>query len=381
MTPPLPAKTDILVIGGGIAGCAIAYYLAQAGAGVVLLERHSLNTLASGSNAGSVHAQIPQHEFLKLGEDWARGFAPAIPLLMDSIALWRDLPAELDADLELSLDGGLMVARTEAQMQSVARKVAIEQAHGLPVELLSAADLRRIAPYIAGDMVGGSFCSIEGRANPLLVTPNFARRAAELGAIVRTNTALQGLSRDGDGFAAATSAGPISARRVVNCAGADAARVAAMLGLDLPLEGFAIQVNVTVAAQPLVPHLVYFAAGQLTLKQAHNGGFLIGGGWPAARDPATGRPVVDPRSAQANLRLAASVVPGLAAVPLLRTWPAVVNGTPDWRPILGEAPGIAGFYLCCFPWIGFSAGPIAARSVADQVLGRPPSTNFARLMQ
>ncbi len=359
----------MLVIGGGIAGCACAYYLAGGGAEVVLIERHDVNTLASGSNAGSIHAQIPQHEFLKLGEDWALAFAPTIPLLLDSVGLWRGLGAELGADLHLSLEGGVMVARTEAQLRAVERKAAIERRHGLDVRMLSRGDLLAVAPYVGEDTVGGAFCAGEGKADPLAVAPAFARRAAERGAVIRTRTALTGLSRERQGFLAVTSAGSITARRVVNCAGADAARIAAMVGLSLELQGFPIQVNVTLPTAPLVPHLVYYAGGQLTLKQAHNGRFLIGGGWPARRDPG-GRPMVDPASVMANLRLAASVVPALEDTRLLRTWAAVVNGTADWRPILGELPGVAGFFLCCFPWVGFTAGPIAARTVADMVLGR-----------
>jgi sarcosine oxidase, subunit beta len=377
MTNHVPTKTDVLVIGGGIAGCAVACYLAEGGAEVLLVERGALNTAASGSNAGSLHAQIPQHEFLTLGEAWAEHFAPCIPLLRDSIALWRGLEAELGADLEVSLDGGVMVACTEAQLRSVERKAAIERRHGLPVEMLDRAALRALAGYVAEDAIGGAFCPGEGKANPLAVAPAFARRAVRLGADIRPRTAVLSLTREREGFAVATSAGTILARRVVNCAGAEAAGIAAMAGVTLELQGFPIQVNVTLPAAPLVPHLVYYAGGKLTLKQARNGTFLIGGGWPARRDPATGRLAVDPGSMRGNLRLAASLVPALLDVPLLRTWPATVNGTADWRPILGEVPGVPGFFVCCFPWIGFTAGPIAGRIVADLLLGRGASAALA----
>ncbi len=374
MTDRLPARTDVLVIGGGIAGCALAYYLAGEGVDVVLLERHDLNTQASGSNAGSIHAQIPQHEFLHLGEAWARQYAPVIPLMMQSITLWRGLGEELDAPIEVSLDGGLLVARTEAQLAAIRAKAAIEREYGLEVVELSRADLRQVAPYIADDMIGATLCPSEGKANPLLVTPAFARRAEARGALILRHVELTGLARDGAGFAGMTSAGPIAARRVVNCAGADAARIATMLGLRVALEGHAIQVSVTTPVAPLVPHLVYYAGGQLTLKQAAMGAFLIGGGWPASWDE--GRLRINPDSLRANLRLAASVVPALREMELLRAWPAVVNGTADWRPLLGEVPSLRGFFMCCFPWTGFSAGPIVARGVADLVLGRPASAEM-----
>jgi glycine/D-amino acid oxidase-like deaminating enzyme len=73
------------------------------------------------------------------------------------------------------------------------------------------------------------------------------------------------------------------------------------------------------------------------------------------------------------MAIAAGVVPQIANTRTIRSWTAWVNGTSDWRPIIGEAPGIPGFYLALFPWVGFSAGPMTARIISDLVLGRPPT--------
>jgi glycine/D-amino acid oxidase-like deaminating enzyme len=247
--------------------------------------------------------------------------------------------------------------------------------------MLDGAALRDIAGYVADDAIGGSFCPGEGQANPLAVAPAFARRAARLGAVIRPHVTVLNVSRERAGFVVTTSAGTILARRVVNCAGAEAARIAAMLGVSLELQGFPIQVSVTLPAAPLVPHLVYYAGGRLTLKQAANGRFLIGGGWPSRHDPVSGRLMADVSSLQQNLALAASIVPALRDAMLLRTWPAMVNGTPDWRPILGEVPGTPGLFMCCFPWIGFTAGPIAGRVVADLMLGRMSTRALQRVCE
>ena len=369
-------RTDILIVGGGLAGTAVAYYLARGGAEVLLVERSEINAAASGANSGSIHAQIPLEPFLEQGEAWTRGFAPTIPLMVESIRLWGGLEAELGADLEIALPGGLMVAEDERQLRILERKAAVERAHGLPVEILAAPDLRRIAPYLAPDLVGAAFCPIEGKANPQKAAPAFARAAERLGARLECGVALTGLRTGADGFEAGTSTGPITARRVVNCAGAEAAAVAAMVGVELPLQGFPIQVNVTEPVAPLVRHLVYSAGRRLTLKQARSGGLLIGGGYPARLD-AAGRPVVDPAQVRANLAAAIRTVPALAQAQLLRSWAAIVNGTADWRPILGEVPRVRGFWLSLFPWLGFSAGPVAARSVAEAILGRRPEADIS----
>src|SRR4051794_7938318 len=260
-------RTDILVVGGGLAGTAIAYYLARGGADVLLIERTEINALASGANSGSIHAQIPLEPYLEQGEAWTRGFAPTIPLMIASIGLWSGLEAELGADLELELPGGLMVAEDERQLRILERKAAVERAHGLPVEILSPADLRRIAPCLAPDLAGAAFCPIEGKANPQRVAPAFARAAERLGARIRCGVELHGLRPGAPGFPPPPSPGPGRAGRVVNGPGPDAGAGGAMGGIDLPLRGFSIQVNVTEPVAPLVHHLVYSAGQRLTLKQ------------------------------------------------------------------------------------------------------------------
>ena len=375
-------ETDILIIGGGLAGTATAYFLARDGAEVTLVERSDLNTQASGSNAGSIHAQIPHEPFMIEGEDWARIFAPTIPLMLASIRLWQGLEAELGADLEFHLGGGLLVGESEAQLRDIERKARLERAQGLEVELLDAGELRRRAPYLSERMIGGAFCPTEGKANPLKVTPAFAAAARRHGAAIIAHCPVTALTREAGFYRAETGAGSIRARRVVNAAGAEAGQVSAMLGLTLPIQGHPIQVNVTEPVAPLVPHLVYFAGEKLTLKQAANGSFLIGGGWPARwSQRGVGlwgkRPAVDLDSLRANLATAQRVVPALASVRLLRVWPAIVNGTADWKPILGEVPGLPGFFVNMFPWMGFTAGPISALITSELVLGRKPSMDIA----
>jgi sarcosine oxidase, subunit beta len=365
-------KIDVLIIGGGLAGCATAYYLSRAGAEVLLVERSDLNTQASGSNAGSIHAQIPHLTFVEEGDDWARTFAPTIRLLLESVRVWAKVGEELGADLEVATPGGLLVAESDAQMRDVERKAAIERSQGMQIHMLNRADLARIAPYVSERMIGGAFCADEGKANPLKATPAFANAAIRHGAIVNTFTDVVAISAENSGYRVDTNRGTLKARRVVNCAGAQSGRIAKLLGIDLPIEGHAIQISVTEPAESIITHLLYYAGSRLTLKQTAVGTCLVGGGWPARRSLVSDSLTVDPVSLQRNLQVAVRVVPALASLHLVRTWPAIVNGTADWKPILGEIPGYPGFFMNMFPWLGFSAGPIAARIVSDLVLGRTP---------
>lgn len=368
---------DILIVGGGLAGSAAAYYLACEGAAVAVIERFDPNTQASGSNAGSLHAQIPHQEFVNEGEAWARNFAPTIRLLVESIRVWQGLEAELGADLEVSVEGGILLAGSEAEADVVRRKMTIEREHGLEVEWIDRASLSNIAPYAAPGMVGAAFCPTEGKANPLKTTPAFIRAAEKHGARFLTRRNVTNVTAEAGGYRVETSAGPIQARCVVNSAGAEAGRIAGFLGIDLPVEGHPIQVNVTEPVAPFVPHLVYSAGKKLTLKQAKNGSLLIGGGWPARWSRAADRPAVDLASLRSNLATAMAVVPQVASSRLLRVWPAIVNGTADWRPILGEVPGLPGFFMNFFPWMGFTAGPLCAQITAALVLGREPPVDIS----
>lgn len=372
------SKTDILVVGGGLAGCATAYYLARAGAEVTLIEQGELNMQASGSNAGSFHAQIPHITFLEEGDAWARTFAPVVEMLIAAIDVWRGLEAELDADLEVRIGGGILIADRPEQMRDIERRMSFERAHGLEIHTLTREELLALAPYASSRAVGGCYCPIEGKANPLKATAAFARRAQEAGAVFNRNTPLLALEAAAGGYIATTSAGAIQARRVINCAGASGAKVAAMLGIDVAVQGFPIQVNVTAPVAPVIKHLVYAAGHRLSLKQTANGTLLIGGGWPARLDPRTGYAIVDPHSMIENLKTAQLVVPMVAGAHLVRTWAAVVNGTADWKPVIGEAPKHKGFFFNFFPWTGFTAGPISARTTAELVLGRRPSIDIAR---
>ncbi len=365
-------SADVLVVGGGLAGCATAYFLAREGVDVLLIEQHDLNTLASGANAGGIHGQIPHEMFREEGEAWSRFFAPTLPLMLASADLWAGFESELDADLEFSRCGGLLVAETDAQMREIERKARIDREYGVAAELLGRDALRTFAPYLSDHLVGAVYCPNEAKANPLLATPALANEAGRHGARIMRQTRLEALERHTNGFAATTTAGTIRAGKVVNCAGAMAGRVAAMVGIDLPIEGFPIQVNVTEPAAPLVPLLLYSGGERLTLKQTPRGAFLIGGGWPARLDPASGLPAVDHHSVVENLRFAIAAVPQIENVQLVRTWAAMVNGNKDWRPVLGTTGRTPDFYLCMFPWMGFTGGPVAARIVADMVLGRAP---------
>jgi glycine/D-amino acid oxidase-like deaminating enzyme len=367
---------DVIVVGGGATGCATAYYASRAGARVLLLDRWDLNTEASGRNAGSLHGQVQREPFQERGDRWAREWLPALSFLQDSLALWDGLSDELGTDLEVVRRGGLLVADREDQLPDIERKVALENQAGVASRMIGADELRELAPWVCDRAVGGELCPVEGKANPLVTAPAFARRAIAMGASVVTNVRVTGIDRDGAGHAVVTDRGTFRAPRVVLAAGDGLPELGAGVGLSIPVTGEPIQVTVTEPVQPLVKHLVYYAGGRLTFKQAAAGSLLIGGGWPARRAP-DGSWVLNPDSLRENLRVAISVAPAIADVSVIRTWVGIGDATPDLMPIIDEIPGRQGLFVGIYPHMGFTASPLMGRTLARLAVGGSPELDLA----
>ena len=358
---------DVIVIGGGAAGCATTYNLAIKGANVALLEKYDLNTQASGRNAGSLHGQIQFEPFHELGMKWARDFLPGLSFLASSLDLWKNLSAKLDTDLEVGGKGGLMVAQSASDLAALEVKVKLENEIGIASRMVDQRELRELAPYISQKMLGAAFCPIEGKANPLVTAPAFAARAREAGASIATGVEVLDISKENGKFKLQTNVGDFRAEKVVLTANAGLPKLAKSLGLDLPISDVPVQVSVTEQVEKFVNHLIYFTTEKLTFKQANSGSLLIGGGWPARYDN-SGEAVLNLDSLQSNLRVALTVCPSISKVKVIRTWIGVGNGTPDHNPIIGELPDAPGAYVGMYPYMGFTASPLLGEVLSDLVL-------------
>lgn len=367
--------TEVIVIGGGIAGCSTAWCLASDGVDVLLLEQADLCDGASGANSGNLHVQIQAEPFAEHGPDWARRFAPAIPFYRTSMTLWDEADAAFEQDLAIRRVGGVMIATNQAELTMLADKAAIEIAAGSPVEVLSREELRRVVPYVSDEAVGGLYCAEEGMADPLHATTAYAAAAEDAGATLLRGTGVVGIEQTSSGFDVATDSGTFSARRVVNAAGTDVGRVAAMVGGNIESTAFPIQVGVTEPMAPTIGHLVYACGEPLTVKQTHKDTVIIGGGWPA-RVGNGGNAQVSPTSLAGNISVAVRTVPALADARIVRAWAGWVNGNDSWLPVIGELPGVSGFFVNYVPWMGFSGSPAAARIIASLLQGHAPPVDF-----
>ena len=366
-TEPLPVmEAATVVIGAGIVGVSTALFLARAGHDVVVLDRGQPNAGASGGNAGSLHAQLLSFDYGDKAEAGGTPAARTLPLQRASIDLWQTLERELGADFEIKITGGVMVAETERDLAFLAAKTKLERLQGIDCEVIDAAKLRRLEPALDERFVGAAYCPLEGKINPLVATQGILDAALAAGARVIAEAEVRAISTNGKGFVIETQRGVVRAGRVVNATGAFASRTGQMVGAAVPVFGAPLQMIVTEAAEPLVSCLVAHADRHLTLKQAGNGNFIIGGGWTAGLDPVHHHPRPLRESLEGNLWVAQHVLPALRQLNVLRSW-AAMNINIDGAPILGEHPAVPGFFNTVTS-NGYTLGPIMGLTTAELIL-------------
>ncbi len=372
---PLPTVTvDTLVIGGGVAGSCLAYWLAHDGIETMVVERDEVNLQASGANAGSLHVQLLAFDFA-LDPPPANRAADTLPLGPASVALWQEIQRDTGEDLEMKVCGGLMLAENERDIAFLKGKIALERSRGIEAELIGTNELRALEPCIGDVAIAAEWCPGEGKINPLKGTYAVVAKATALGARFRRGSSVTAIERDGTHWKVTTRRGEIRARRVVNAAGPWAAEVARMAGVDIPVRGAPLQMVVTEPTAPTLSRLVAYAHRHLTLKQMGSGAFMIGGGWTAGLDEQHRLSRALRGSVEGNLWIASRAVPALAQLHAIRIW-AGMNVNIDRAPILGEVPGLPGFYNCVSS-NGYTLAPVLARLTAEMLAGRSTSLPVA----
>jgi glycine/D-amino acid oxidase-like deaminating enzyme len=371
-------STDVLIIGGGILGCATAHYLAQRSVEVLLIERNALNREASGANAGSLHIQIhgahyrfQYQESPKAAERMAF-FAASNRLFVEAAQMWVGLEHELDADLGVRLKGGLMVAETKAELAILQEKVEYESTVGLGTQMLTTSEMLAHEPALSKALLGASYCPTEGFANPLLVAPAFMRRAQQLSAArLQLHTRVQGITPGPRGtFEVSTNRGSIVARRIVVAAGAQTRHIGRLVGADLPLMVHPIMVMSTDSRPPILQQLIQHGGTRpLSLRQTQYGTFVIGGGWPASEIAGRPRLGVERQSVAANAAVASDVLPALRETRVTRAWAGMTStvGRKNRVGLLGREKRLGQFYVLVSSGLGFTLGPVLGRLMAELV--------------
>ncbi len=342
--------TEVAIVGGGIAGCATALYLAQRDVPVVMLEKGMAGAQASGVNFGGVRQQ--------------GRLLPELPLARRSREIWPRLASIIGTDCEFVASGHLKLARDDADCEELAAYAVAARDYGLNLDVLDGDQTRRRFPWLSDAVAGASLCPKDGQANPRLVGPAFARAARAAGADIREDTEVPGFAHDGQahdgrGFELTTAGGQVvRARQMLNCAGAWGASVAAAFGETVPLAAIAPQMVVTEPTRHFIEPALGMCDAGIYLRQVARGNVVFGGGAGIA-DTVASRAYVLPEHTLAAGALAASLIPRLANLQIIRVWTGIEGEMPDALPVIGPSQTTAGLWHAFgFSGHGFQLGPV-----------------------
>jgi sarcosine oxidase subunit beta len=352
---------DVVIVGGGIVGASIAYHLTANGCrDVLVIEREAaLGKGSTGKSMGGVRAQFS---------------TPAsIQMSLYSIPFYAGFEERLGYPCDYRPQGYLFCATNDQQMAYLRTNYAQQVKMGLKnVRLVGGDEIRSMFPQLRGDdIVGGSFCSSDGFVDPYSAMIGFMTWATDHGAALWKNTAVTGLVRDADGIASVeTTRGAVATRKVVNCCGAWAASVAKFVGVDVPVEPLR---RMLVPSEPFdefphtAPMIIDMSNGFHFRPEAR--GFLLA--WNDPEETAGFKTEFDSGFVEKILTRAADRVPGFANLPVnpKRAWAGLYEMTPDHHPILGESPGVPGFFLANgFSGHGVMHAPATGKILSDLIL-------------
>ncbi len=348
---------DVVIVGGGVMGCALAYQLARRGLGVLLLERDALGVGSTGRCAGGVRQQFSSEINVRLQR-------LAVRLLLE-------FDEETGGHAGFRQIGYLFLLTSPELVDDFRcllemwRRLGLEEARWT-----TPAEARELVPGLeVGDVLGGTFCPTDGLAGPADVTSGYARAARRFGARLLEGVAVTGLGvRGGRIEEVVTTGGRVSTRLVFDCAGAWSAEIGRMAGLELPVFPYRRHVLVTDAFPELgrtSPMTVDLAASLYFHPEGD--GVLIGmSDWS---EPPTFSTEVDWGLVERMAAAAAARLPALGRAGLKTAWAGLYETTPDHHAILGPAPGVEGFWCACgFSGHGFMQAPAAALVLAQLLL-------------
>ena len=345
---------EVIIIGGGVIGCATAYYLAKAGTSVIVLEGSDhIGNGGSSRNGGGVRQS---------GRD-----PRELPLAMYGIRnLWPHLSEELETDCEYHQDGNLRLGKTEKHREILEGLADRARACGLDVRMIDGDEVRRINPYLSHEVTVASWCPTDGHANPLTTTLGFYKMARRLGARFITGEPVQELRTvKGKIRKVVTPNNVYEGEQVLVAAGLHSREILGTVGIDVPMDSSLLEALVTEAEGPMFDQMLGTADADFYGHQTRHGSFVFGGSSglePFYKD--NGTPVTSSRTAPCICRGIMKYFPDLADAKIVRTWAGWSDRSADGVPVLGAVDEIPGLYAACaFTGHGFGISP----AVGDQL--------------
>ncbi len=348
---------DVVIAGGGIAGCALAYQLAKRQVDVVLLERETLGSQSTGKCAGGVRQQFSLESNVRLQRL--------------SVQMLREFEQETGHPADFRQIGYLFVLTQPQQVEDFRHNMEMWHRVGVTeARWVDAAEAVRMVPVLnVEDVLGCTFCPSDGIASPADVTSGYAAAARRLGARLKEGVEVTGIDiAAGRVQGVRTSGGDIATRLMFNCAGAWSASIGRMAGLEIPVLPYRRQIAVT-GTFPAIPRTTPMTVDFQTSLYFHpEGDGVLIGMTDRSEQPGYGTDV-NWKFLEKMVEQAAWRAPALAGAGVKTAWAGLYEITPDHQAILGPIGELEGFWCAAgFSGHGFMQAPAAALLVTQLLM-------------
>ncbi len=355
------STSDVIIIGGGMIGCATGYYLARKGLKVNLLEKDYLTAGSTGRCIGGIRQQFSTELSIKVA--------------MESMKKFTLMKDELGQDVEFHQGGYLFLAHSEEKKQTYHKLIDIQRSMGLKVEYVGVGEIEKLVPGInPTHLLGGAYCPSDAQANPFLIVDGYAKEIRKKGNIF-PHTEVRAVNMENGRVSSVSTARneTFFAPTVVNAAGPYARDVARMVGLDLPIYAERHEAMITEQMERFFDMMIVdYRADGCYFNQKWGKGSIIGCYTPIPNAPGLDLGTSYEFAREMGRRMA-RLIPKLGDVKIIRQWSGSYEMTPDGNPILDRSD-IEGFWvvggMCGH---GFMLGPEIGWLAAEYINeGQPP---------
>ena len=350
-------SAEIVIIGAGIMGCAIAHALAEKGqSNVVVLERDQIARGATADAAGGIRQQFSS--------------ATNIELATWSVRVWETYEERFGVDINFRQQGYLFLLDSPAEEATFRKNLALQQSMGVPSRWVTPDEIRELNPYILLDnVVGGTFCPEDGWADTYNCTIGFARAARDLGVEIREETEVTGITvENGRVTGVTTSAGSIATNTVIIAAGPQTRLVGNLAGVELQVDPYRRMSFITEPFDKIpqtLPMTIEFSTGLYFHPESR--GFLTGMG--NRDEPSSFNKTVDEAWMMTNVENLIRRAPAFEDAAIMRGWAGFYEVTPDDNPLVGLVDEVEGLAVAAgFSGHGFMQGPAIGACMAELLL-------------
>lgn len=352
-------KAEIVIVGAGISGCSIAYFLAKKGMkGIVVVDSSYLASGATGRCGAGVRQQ------------W--GMEANCILAKKSIEFFETAQTELqyDGNIEFKQEGYLILASDLEEEKLFSQNVILQNKLGIPSKILTVEEALKIVPYLNKEVfVSATFCQTDGHLNPFKMTEAFYLAAKRLGVTFLFFEKVTSIEvKDQQIRKVITTKREIETSQVCNAAGGYAKEIGDMVGIDIPVYSENHEILVTEPIEKMQGPMLISFSQNLYCQQVPHGSFLMGRSTPnqvRGHDISASWSFLDEMA-----KTICHVAPKIGELRVIRQWGGSYNNSPDKQPIISKAKKLKGFFMACgFSGHGFMFSPMTGEMISNMVLG------------